>query len=138
MSLKETKVYYVSITTANSYLSKANNRNTRARCVICSKLTIKTPEWCQCYHSGVLIVHFECISHLDLALLLLTFEQVNVGRVDTCIIECGFFEGHNLPLCFLWSSLLTICKSFSRFHFNNGLHYIWSSINCLCWFGHTV
>ena len=26
---------------------KANNRNTRKRCEICSKLTIKTPELCQ-------------------------------------------------------------------------------------------
>ena len=37
---------------ANIYLFKVNNRNTRKRCEICSKLTIKTPErrltsfWC--------------------------------------------------------------------------------------------
>ena len=29
---------------ANIYLFKVNNRNTRKRCEICSKLTIKTPE----------------------------------------------------------------------------------------------
>ena len=29
---------------ANIYLLKVNNRNTRKRCEICSKLTIKTPE----------------------------------------------------------------------------------------------
>ena len=29
---------------AGIYLFKVNNRNTRTRCVICSKLTIKTPE----------------------------------------------------------------------------------------------
>ena len=29
---------------AGIYLFKVNNRNTRARCEICSKLTIKTPE----------------------------------------------------------------------------------------------
>ena len=29
---------------ANSYLFKVNNRNTRKRCEICSKLTTKTPE----------------------------------------------------------------------------------------------
>ena len=28
------------------YLLKVNNRNTRTRCEICSKLTIKTPERC--------------------------------------------------------------------------------------------
>ena len=29
---------------ANIYVLKVNNRNTRKRCEICSKLTIKTPE----------------------------------------------------------------------------------------------
>ena len=29
---------------AGIYLLKVNNRNTRARCEICSKLTVKTPE----------------------------------------------------------------------------------------------
>ena len=38
---------------ASNYMFKVNNRNTRTRCEICSKLTIKTPErrqrhdvWC--------------------------------------------------------------------------------------------
>ena len=31
---------------ANIYLFKVNNRNTRKRCEICLKLTIKTPERC--------------------------------------------------------------------------------------------
>ena len=29
---------------ASNYMFKVNNRNTRTRCQICSKLTIKTPE----------------------------------------------------------------------------------------------
>ena len=29
---------------ASNYMIKVNNRNTRARCEICSKLTIRTPE----------------------------------------------------------------------------------------------
>ena len=29
---------------AGNYMFKVNNRNTRTRCEICSKLTIKTPE----------------------------------------------------------------------------------------------
>ena len=49
---------------AGIYLLKVNNRNTRTRCEICSKLTIKTP--------GVFIVNFEHISHLVLVFLLLT------------------------------------------------------------------
>ena len=28
----------------DNYLLKVNNRNTRTRCEICSKLTVKTPE----------------------------------------------------------------------------------------------
>ena len=28
----------------NTYLFKVNNKNTRKRCEICSKLTMKTPE----------------------------------------------------------------------------------------------
>ena len=46
-----------------NYMLKVNIRNTRTRCEICSKLTIKTPErhW---HHSGVFIVNFEHISHL--------------------------------------------------------------------------
>ena len=49
---------------AGIYLLKVNNRNTRARCEICSKLTIKTPEQCQWRRSGVFIVNFKHISHL--------------------------------------------------------------------------
>ena len=37
--------------TADKFMFKVNNRNTRTRCEICSKLTIKTPErrhWRKC------------------------------------------------------------------------------------------
>ena len=42
-------------------LLKVNNRNTRARCEICSKLTIKTPERHECFTpcSSVSIANFE-------------------------------------------------------------------------------
>ena len=50
---------------ASYYLLKANNSNTRTKCEICSKLTIKTPEqrlaWCLTYFtpgSSVSIVNF--------------------------------------------------------------------------------
>ena len=78
---------------------KVNNRKTRTRCEICSKLTIKTPERRQkkvflkilqnffliklqdsdlnpfLRHSGVFIVNFEHISHLVLVFLLLTWSR---------------------------------------------------------------
>ena len=46
------------------YQLKVNNRNTRARCEICSKLTIKTLERRHWRRSGIFIVNFEHISHL--------------------------------------------------------------------------
>ena len=51
---------------------KINNKNTRAMCEICSKLTIKTPERRQWHRPGVFIVIFEHISHHFLVFLLLT------------------------------------------------------------------
>ena len=54
---------------AGIYLLKVNNRNNRARCELCLKLTIKTPERIHC------IVNFEHIPHLFLVLLLLTLNM---------------------------------------------------------------
>ena len=59
---------------------KVDNKNTRTRCEICSKLTIKTLEP---RHSGVFIVNFERISHLALVFLLLNSSWVWVSRVDS-------------------------------------------------------
>ena len=57
------------------YLPKVNNRNTRARCEICSKLPIKTAERNHWLCSGVFIVNSEHISHLLLVFLLLTLSR---------------------------------------------------------------
>ena len=54
---------------------KVNNKNTRARCEICSKLTIKKPKQRQWRRSGVFLVSFEHISHLVLVFLLLTLSS---------------------------------------------------------------
>ena len=54
---------------AGNYMFKVNSRNTRTRCEVCSKLTIKTPEWRKWRCSGVFIVNFEHISHLVQVLL---------------------------------------------------------------------
>ena len=58
-----------------NYMFKVNNRNTRTRCEICSKLTTKTPEPRYWRRSGVFIVNFEHISHLVLVFLLLTLSR---------------------------------------------------------------
>ena len=60
---------------------KVNNRNTRIRCEIFLKLTIKTPEQLHWYRSSVCIINFEHISHL----ILVNFEQINAGWVISCI-----------------------------------------------------
>ena len=69
----------VKVATANSpagnYVFKVNNRNTRTRSEICSKLTINTPEWRHWRRSGVFIVKYEYISHLVLVFLLLTLSR---------------------------------------------------------------
>ena len=62
---------YGTVFPASIYLFKVNNRNTRARCEICSKLKIKTSERRQWRRSGVFIVNFEHILHLALVFLLL-------------------------------------------------------------------
>ena len=60
---------------AGNYMFKVNNRNTRTRSGICSKLTTKTPERRQWRRSGVFIVNFEHTSHLILVFLLLTVSR---------------------------------------------------------------
>ena len=57
---------------ADNYTFKVNNRYTRTRCEICSKLTIKTSEQRHWHRSGVFIANFEKFSHLVLVFLLLT------------------------------------------------------------------
>ena len=54
-----------------------NNRKTRNRCEICSKLTIKTSERRQWRRSGVFIDNFEHILHI--VLVFVNFEHVNTG-----------------------------------------------------------
>ena len=56
------------------YLLRVDNRKTRTRCEICSKITIKQPERRHWRRSGVFIVKFD-ISHLALVFLLLTLNM---------------------------------------------------------------
>ena len=60
---------------AKIYLFKDSNRNTRKRCEICSKLTVKTPEWRQWRRSGVFIVNFKHVVDLFLVFPLLTLNK---------------------------------------------------------------
>ena len=60
---------------ASNYIFKVDNRNTRRRCEICSKLIIKIPERRQWRFSGIFIVKFEHISYLVLVFLLSTLSK---------------------------------------------------------------
>ena len=60
---------------SGNYMFIVNNRNTRTRCEICSKLTIKIPERRHWRRSGVFIVNFEHISYLFLVFQLLTLSR---------------------------------------------------------------
>ena len=62
---------------------KVNNRNTKTRCEICSKLTIKTPERHYWRRSGVFIVNFEHISHHFFSISIVNFEHVITGWVGS-------------------------------------------------------
>ena len=61
------------------YLFKVNNRNTRARCEKCSKLTIKTPKRRQWRRFGVFIVNLEHTSHLCSSVSIVNFEHAIAG-----------------------------------------------------------
>ena len=65
-------IYTIKNSPTNNHLFIMNNSYTRKRCEICSKLTIKIPEW----RSTVFIVSFEHISHLFQVFLLLTLNKL--------------------------------------------------------------
>ena len=58
---------------------KVNNKNTKTRCKICSKLTTKTPEWRDWRRYGVSIINFwTCFTPCS-SVSIVNFEQVNAG-----------------------------------------------------------
>ena len=83
-----------------NYMFKVNNRNTRTRYEICSKLTIKTPEQRHWRRSG--IVNFKHISHLVLAFLVLTLSRQMPGGYRTSFI---FYENFTFLFIFNKSRL---------------------------------
>ena len=67
---------------AGIYLLKVSNRNTRIKCEICSKLTIKTPERPHWHRSDVFIANFEHVSHCS-SVYIVKFEHVIASCEDT-------------------------------------------------------
>ena len=73
-------------------LLKVNDRNTRTRCEIYLKLTIKTPERRQLRSSNVFIVNFEHVSHFVLMFLLRTLNMELPNGTDISKIENIFMS----------------------------------------------
>ena len=71
-TLENRKVSFLTATQTGNYMFKVNNRNTRASCKICSRLTKKTPKQYQWHCSSVFIVDLKHFSHFVLVFLLLT------------------------------------------------------------------
>ena len=94
---------------AGFYLFKVNNRNTRTRCEICSKLTIKIPERRRrC--SGIFIINFEHISHLVLVFLLLTWKcNCRLGSLHPTLFTSKTASGALHHSLFLGMRILQIC-----------------------------
>ena len=80
------------------YLIKINNKNTRKRYEICSKLTIKTPEWHHLRRSDVFIVKFEHISHIFLMILLLTLNKQMLAETFSFYFHCKQKKAYDFPM----------------------------------------
>ena len=76
-------------------LIQGQQRKHQKMCGICLKLTIKTPEQCQWHRSGVFIINFQHISHIDLV-----FSMLNL---DWCIPTGNKFNWHSLIIKLIYS-----------------------------------
>ena len=91
--LKFSLLKNISIPTCN-YMFKVNNRNPRGRCEICSKLTIKTPEWRQ-WHHGMLLVTVATYTKIKLRELT---NKIKIKNSELKILKSSNF------LTFSWSA----------------------------------
>ena len=89
---------------------QVNSRNTRRRCEICSKLTIKTPERGRWYCSGVFIVNFVTYFTPFSSVSIVNFERVNAGRVSNSDLKW------DVP--FKWETQGLSYEFISGFHFH--------------------
>ena len=123
-----------------NYMFKINNRNTRTRCEICSKLTMTTREWHQWRRSGVFIVNFEHISYLIQVFLLLIFEQVNFRLGWDFIRTNGATDSINMTIVifFNFNNFNPLSASFTKW--SNTLKQFVGNLptNCLSVFDRSV
>ena len=116
---------------AGNYIFKVNNRNTRARCEICSKITIKNNAR---RRSGVFVVNFElwagkCQFGLLFTSIWLIFSVWN--------IHFTIFHQSSAGLCFFnqfdgdrWSDNLNVTNILKDFHMKRLLDYTQLKFTC--------
>ena len=68
-------------------MSKVNKRNSRKRCEICSKLTIKASERRQWLRCGIFALNFQHISHFFLMFMLLTLNKLMLAGKVTVFVN---------------------------------------------------
>ena len=112
------------------YFFKVNNRDTRKRCQICSKLAIKTPERRHRCRFGVFLVNFEYISHLFLVFLLLNLSKSTKSPEDVICAQNIWFQLSKKVLRNIYSKLsfwnfeqLFLDVSIAFFHQNHRTNY---------------
>ena len=107
------------------YLFKLNNRNTRKKFEVCSKLTTKTRRHCRLF--GVFIVNFERISQLIVAIVSI----VNFKQVNSCWQSCGLFAVYNNGnICFCQKLNIYwkfICMFMDRYKSFQDFLFVWAS-----------
>ena len=117
------KIYPVGI-----YLLKVNNKNFRGRCVNCSQLTEKTPEWPHLHRdikkrwrpSGVLTVNFGKILHLFSAFHCWIWWALAAGFTnrDQCIDIKNYETFEKCEKCRLWANMRNLLRfSFCKNNF---------------------
>ena len=103
------------------YLFKVNNRNTRKRCEICPKLTIKTPKRRYRRRSGMFIVNFEHIVHLFKSVSVVDFEQLNASWEVVAVRPLFklFWSSPTNIFTYLKSTIETLEKVWNKFKLHN-------------------
>ena len=124
--------YADSIYQAGNYMFKVNNRNSRTRCELCSKLTIKIPERRHDVVLVSLLITLKHISHLVLVFILnIVHITLNVQLSAAYILCLGDSFRTRTPIFLrkvnLWNTWNALCKielkkKFKNFKSNS--HYL--------------
>ena len=107
---------------ANIYLFKVNNGNTRTKCEICSKLTIKTLGQRKRHRCGVFIIDFEQISHI----VWLMFSLLTLNK---CLLYSRHFFS-KISVAHLWQSIQEWAKKNFLKAVVHKFHLVYSWILC--------